>query len=175
MIVTRKIQLIVNGDKEEKDRVYTYLRNAQELYPKMMNMCMSAMYSALMQNDKEALSEIRLHYSHKPGSKKGSPYDIFGIENYPTGLPLAGKIPRLCDEAIQKAKRDGLMYGKVSLPTFKKDIPFPVYKANFSFRHHYENDMDFAEAIKRDRNVDIEMKFTNKISFNVLFGNVNLL
>ena len=43
MVITRKVTLYPQGDKQEVDRVYKYIRNSMETYPLMMNQCISAL------------------------------------------------------------------------------------------------------------------------------------
>ena len=75
--ITRKLTLYPQGDKAEVDRVYKYLRDGMEVQSQMMNMCISAMYTAkLRKASKEELKEISHQYSHIPTSKKGSAYDF---------------------------------------------------------------------------------------------------
>ena len=132
--ITRKITLFPQGDKAEIDRVYKYLRNGMEFQAQMMNQCISAMYTAKLNKvDNNEWKALKKHYSHKPGSSKGSPYnDPDG--KFPIGLPVAGTVPRVCEDKLKKACQDGLMYGKVSLPTFKKDMPLMVHNDYVNLR-----------------------------------------
>ena len=45
-ILTRKVQLIPVGNKEEKDRVYKYLRDGIDAQNRAMNQYISALYFA---------------------------------------------------------------------------------------------------------------------------------
>ena len=49
MILTRKIQLIPVGDKEEINRVYSYLRDGIFSQNRAMNQYITALYTATMQ------------------------------------------------------------------------------------------------------------------------------
>lgn len=190
--VTRKLTLYPQGDKAEVDRVYKYLRNGMEVQSLMLNQCMSAMYVAHMtikdsKELKDKLKEISLLYSHVPNSKKGSAYD-FDMSKYPTGLPLAGSIPRACREKLSKSFKDGLKYGKVSLPTFKSTTPLYVHndfvnirgsklrsdgktKIDTGIYHDYDSPMALSEALRNETNPGIHIKFANSIVFDVVLGN----
>lgn len=185
--ITRKIILYPQGDKEERDRVYKYIRNGMEVQSYMMNQCISAIYTARLQKaSKEEMNDLYKSYSHVPTSKKGSPYD-FDMSKYPTGLPVAGRVPRICKQKFDKACKDGLMYGKVSLPTFKKTMPLTVHNDYINIRgtkkvsgggykdtglyHDYETPIDLIDALKNENNPLIHIKFANNIYFDVTFGN----
>lgn len=186
--ITRKITLYPQGDKAEIDRAYKYIRNGMEVQSLMMNQCMSAMYAARLNGvSKDEWKELKRHYSHIPSSKKGSPY-TYDMEKFPTGLPLAGGIPRACEQKLSKACRDGLMYGKVSLPTYKKTAPMMVHndyihvrgtktKSDGSvidkgFYHDYKSPGEFIEALYKETKPSVHLKFTNGISFDIVFGNI---
>lgn len=186
MTITRKITLYPQGDKAEVDRVYKYIRNGMEVQSQMMNMCISAMYAArLRKADKEEMKEISHSYSHTPDSKLGSAYEgIVDIEKYPTGLPIAGNIPRVCKQKLDKACKDGLMYGRVSLPTFKKDMPMYVHndfvnirgnkkKCDTGIYHNYKSPMDLVNGLEKEEKPDVHIKFANGIMFDLVLGNVH--
>ncbi len=184
IISTRKITLFPQGDKDEIDRVYKYLRDGMEVQSYMMNMCMSAMYSArLRKASKEEKKEIELLYSRVPTSKKGSAYS-FDMAKYPTGLPIAGHVPYACKQKLGKSIKDGLMYGKVSLPSFKNTMPLMVSHRyltppgtktgsgkNFGLFHEYDSPGALSEALLKDNSPKIHIRFANNIMFNVVFGN----
>lgn len=184
MVITRKLTLYPVGDKAEIDRVYKYIRDGMEVQSYMMNMCMSAMYTAkLNKASKEEIKELTKHYSHVPSSKLGSPYN-FDIAKYPTGLPIAGSVPRACKQKFDKACKDGLMYGRVSLPTFKKTMPMMVHNdfinirpkkkknalVDNGFYHEYDNYESFYEALMKEVSPKLFIKFANGITFKVILG-----
>lgn len=189
--IARKITLYPQGDKAEVERVYKYLRDGMEVQSQMMNMCISAMYAAkLRKASKEEIREISQKYSRTPDSKLGSAYkDIIDTEKYPTGLAIAGSISRICKQKLDKACKDGLMYGKTSLPTFKKDMPLIVRNDFVNIRgtkiksngavvqtglyHGYDSPVDLVEALEKDNKPNVHIKFINGIIFDLVLGNPN--
>lgn len=182
MISVRKVTLYPIGDKEEVDRVYRYIRNGMEVQAIMMNQCISAMYIAKMNKcTKEEWKELRHQYSHIPSSKLGSAYD-FDMDKFPTGLPIAGNIPHMCEQKLNMSIKDGLMYGKVSLPTYKQTNPLYVPKSfcciagkrkdgrATGFYGEYDTFADMIESITNDDKPKIRLKFANGIVFEVVFG-----
>ena len=114
MTLTRKIQIVPVGDEEEKDRVYKYLRDGIFNQNKMMNQYMSALYIAKIQDiSKDDRKELNNLYGRISSGKKGSAYDKDIV--FPKGLSTNA----MCQEVrknFSKAYKDGLLYGKVSLP-----------------------------------------------------------
>lgn len=185
--LTRKITLYPQGDKAEVDRVYKYLRDGMEVQALMMNQCISAMYIAKLNKvSNEEWKELKRHYSHIPISKKGSAYD-YDISKYPTGLPVAGSVPRVCEKKLKKSIKDGLLYGKVSLPTFKSNMPLMVHndyinirgsklRSDGTFRdagfyHNYKTPGEFIDNLYSNPKPDIHIKFANGIIFDLVLGN----
>ncbi len=183
MLTTRKVTLYPLGDKEERSRVYRYIQNGQKIQAYMMNKCISALYCAIAQGQNfkdEEYKEMKKLYSRVPSSSKGSAYD-FDMSLYPKGLPIAGNVPRTCEAKLVKAMKDGLMYGKVSLPTFKDTMPMQVHnyfvnalefneKGNTGFYTNYSSAGELTEKIYEEDKC-VFLKFANKIELVVKFGN----
>lgn len=177
----RKIQLIPVGDKEETNRVYTYLRDGMESQNRAMNEYMSTLYvSNFMELDKDDRKELRQLFSRVSDSKLGSGFD--NSINLPKGLPMGGTIERAVKSDFDKAMKEGLKYGRVSLPTYRKDNPLLVHidyvrlrstnpHNDFGLYHGYENYTDFLDKLYSERDLDLFIKFANKITFKVFLGN----
>ena len=177
MILTRKIQLFPVGDKEEIDRVYKYLRDGIFNQNKAMNQYISALYMAAIQDiSKEDRSELNKLYGRISTSKKGSAYDT-SIE-LPKGLPTASSLSMKVKQDFSKACKGGLLYGKVSLPTYKKDNPLLVHvdyvrlratnpHSDFGIYHNYESHTDFLEHLHQN-DLEVFIKFANKITFKMI-------
>lgn len=58
MVITRKIKLFPIGDKEEVDRVYTYIRDAQYTQYQCLNLLMGHLASEFYRNGKDLNSPI---------------------------------------------------------------------------------------------------------------------
>lgn len=123
MVLTRKIQLFPDGDKNEIDRVYKYLRDGISNQNKAMNQYISALYVATIEEaSKEDRKELNQLYGRISTSKKGSAYSQEII--FPKGLPIASSLTMKVRQDFQKSVKDGLLYGNVSLPTYKKIIHY---------------------------------------------------
>lgn len=179
MVLTRKIQLYPVGDKEEIDRVYKYLRDGIFNQNKSMNQYISALYIATIENiSKEDRKELNQLYGRISTSKKGSAYN--DEVEFATGLPIGG-IGQAVRQDFQKSIKDGLLYGKVSLPTYRKDNPLLLHVDYVRLRssnphrdngiyHNYESHTEFLEKLY-SKDLEIFIKFANNITFKLVLGN----
>lgn len=178
MILTRKIQLYPIGDKEEVRRVYKYLSDGIFNQNKAMNQYISALYMSTVQEaSKEDKQELNRLYTRISTSKKGSAYDK-DIE-FAKGLPI-GTIGQKVKQDFQKSIKDGLLYGKVSLPTYRKDNPLLIHVDYIRLRntnphqdsgiyHNYSNYQEFLDSLY-SKDLEILIKFANDITFKMILG-----
>lgn len=172
MILTRKIQIIPVGDKEEIDRVYKYIRDGMYNQNKAYNILISNVYSAIYSGkSKEEINEIYKKGKRNP-KETDSNYSLyeFGEVVFPKGLPTASSIGMKVKQDIVTAKKDGLFKGKVSLPNKKLDSPLIIESQQFQIYHNYENYDDFLDNLFTNK-LEVFMKFVNGINFKLVFGN----
>lgn len=178
--LTRKIELYVVGDKEETSRAYDYIRLAMNATYKCFNECMTALYIAQVKEDtKDDRKELNHLYSRQTYTKKETAFtkDIV----FPQGLALAAYVNHLAQQKFVTSLKNGLMYGCVSLPTFKKDCAVPLHVnfvsltgekgTNTGFYHEYADVNDLVNALEYDNSPKVFLRFPNKITFGVVFGN----
>ena len=180
MILTKKIQLCPIGNNDEINRVYKYIREGIFNQNKAMNQYISALYiSSIQEISKEDRKELNNLYGRISTSKKGSAYDT-SIE-FPKGLPTTASLGQKVRQDFSKSCKDGLLYGKVSLPTYRKDNPLLVHvdyvrlrKTNphndFGIYHNYESHMEFLDNLY-SKDLEIFIKFANGITFKMILGN----
>lgn len=178
MILTRKIQLYPIGDKEEVKRVYKYLSDGIFNQNKAMNQYISALYmSTIQEASKEDKQELNRLYTRISTSKKGSAYDK-DIE-FAKGLPI-GSLGQKVKQDFQKSIKDGLLYGKVSLPTYRKNNPLLIHVDYIRLRntnphqdsgiyHNYSNYQEFLDNLY-SKDLEILIKFANDITFKMILG-----
>lgn len=178
-IITRKIQLIPVGDKEEINRVYTYLREGIKAQNMAMNQYMSALYSTMMMDiSKEDRKELNKLYTRVSSSKLGSAYDK-SIE-FAKGLPMGGSIQQKVKQDFDNAMKKGLQYGKLSLPSYREDNPLLIHVDYVRLRstnphidnglyHNYESHQDLLDHLFKS-DLELFIKFANKITFKVIVG-----
>lgn len=179
-IVTRKIQLVPVGNKEEINRVYTYLREGIKSQNMAMNQYISALYtSTITEMTKDDRKELNRLFSRISTSKLGSAYDqtIEFAKGLPTTASIQQKVKKDFDNAIKK----GLKYGKLSLPSYRDNNPLLVHVDYVRLRstnphrdnglyHNYSSHEEFLNHLYNEK-LELFIKFANKITFKVVLGN----
>lgn len=185
MILTRKIQLLPLGDKEELNRIYTYIRDGMFNQNKGMNQFISALYvSFINEFAKEDRKELVRLYGRNPESSKGSAYSA--DMSFAKGLGSASSLTRKCQQSFDKAVKDGLLYGRVSLPTFRMDNPLLVpgrfidvkgnrikndgHAETRGIYHLYASHEEFLDHL-HNSDLEIYLDFVNGIHFKFVLGN----
>ena len=126
MILTRKIQLLIVGNNDEVNRVFDYIREGMISQNKAMNQYMSALYLAELDKvSKEDRKELNQLYGRISNSKKGSAYSQDIV--FPKGLPTTSSLSMKVKQDFKQSCKNGLMYGKVSLPTYRSNNPLLIH------------------------------------------------
>ena len=165
---------------EEVNRVYTYIRDGMKDQNLAMNQYISALYMAKqMEISSDDRKELYHLYSRISESKKGSAYEK-SIQ-FPKGLPTASSLAQKVRQDFDNACKKGLMYGKISLPTYRDKNPLLIHvdwirlrstnpHKDFGIYHDYKNHNEFLDALKHGK-PDIYIKFAHEITFQFVFGN----
>lgn len=181
MILTRKIQLLVVGNNDEVNRVFDYIREGMISQNKAMNQYMSALYLAELDKiSKEDRKELNQLYGRISNSKKGSAYSQDIV--FPKGLPTASSLSMKVKQDFKQSCKNGLMYGRVSLPTYRSDNPLLIHvdwvrlrssnpHNDFGLYYNYKNHAEFLEHLD-DKDLEVFIKFANNITFKLILGNV---
>ncbi len=178
MILTRKIQLIPVGDKEEVNRVYTYIRDGIFNQNKAMNQFMTALYvEAIQEVSAEDRKELNKLYARISTSKKGSAYDESIV--FPKGLGSTASLSMKVKQDFASACKKGLLYGKISLPTYRMDGPLLVQRDHIrllsqssqhcGIYHNYATHEEFLNYLY-GYDAEVFIKFVNDITFKMVLG-----
>lgn len=182
-IITRKIQILVVGDKEVIKQTRSYIIEKTEEQNKAMNLYISDLF---MSDKKEATKEDRKElnklYSRISTSKKGSAYSP-DVEFF-KGLPMAAHLVFKVKQDYSNACKKGLLYGNISLPSYRKDNPLLVHvdwvrlrKTNphhdMGLYHNYETHDEFLDNLYNKRDPEVYIRFANNITFKVVFGSLH--
>lgn len=181
MVLSRKIKLMVVGDKEEKNRVYSYIRDGAYNQNRAANQYISDLFiETIKQVSVDDRKELHRLYSRISTSKKGSAYDD-SIE-FAKGLPSASSMRIKIEQDFSNACKKGLLYGKISLPSYRLDSPLLVHsdyvsvrgknKKNTGLYHNYSSHNEFLEHLY-EKDLEVFIKFANDITFKLIFGNVH--
>lgn len=185
--ITRKFTVRPIGDKEEVSRVYNFIRNGMKVQSRMLNMFISSLYAAEKNGiSKEERNELIKRLRRVPTEKNRNASDYYGIiseEEYPTGICLTGYVGQEGQRALKKAYKEGLSYGKVSLPSFRDNNPMYVQKDLLlpdgdlnnakptGLKNNYETMEALEQALLKEGRPNVTIKFCNDITFEVVFGN----
>ncbi len=134
------------------------VRDAMESEARRKNYILSWAFSTMIENgvqymdikqQSKFIGEMLKPAYRKSGSKKGSLFDDVEIENIlkSYGVSFSQELTR----KIKQSVKEGLLDGKVSLPTYKLDSPFTVAKAHMSFSHDYDSYEEFCEYIGKEK------------------------
>ena len=177
--LTRQIKLQIVGDKEEKDRVWKQLREGIEAQSRAMNKYMSGLYVTMMSDaGEEERKELSHLYGRMPTSNKGSAY----TEDFQffKGLNSVSSLCMRVKKDFNNAMKKGLKYGRVSLPSYKKDFPLLIHVDYIKLRklsriddgiyHNYQSHTEFLEHLYKT-DLEVLIKFANQVTFKMVFGN----
>lgn len=163
------------------DYTYSLIREAMESEARRKNYILSYIYSELVSMGAsymeykdvcKKINELLKPAYRKKGSKKGSIYDNTEIDNILEGYGFA--FNQGFTRKIKDCVKNGLLIGKVSLPTYKLDSPFSISKQSMCFSHNYDSFEELCEYIyKNDSDIYFNYGSNEKptiAKFKVNFG-----
>ena len=182
-MITRKVKVDVfpADNKEEKNKAYKYIRDGQEAESIIRNEYISSLYvEERLKASKDNRKELHKLYGRIPNSKKGSAYNP--SMEMPKGF-MIGSIQQEVEADFKKALKQGLMYGKVSLPSYRKNNPLSVHNQYCNLRdivhektgrntgiyHNYDSHEEFIDHLYK-KDIEILWQFVNDIKFKLDLG-----
>ena len=164
-LTVKKIQLVPLGEKEERDRVYKYLRDAIYNQHHILNTYMSQVGTLYYSCNKDYKS-----VEFKEGKRNIFRNTNTAIHDLPQakGLGMAGACGRRVDKDFSTALKNGLAKGERRLPFYKRDFPLltPGRFIRF-YTTEYTYTDDNGEPVTKDI---YAIKFVNGINFRVVLG-----
>ena len=179
MVITRKIKVTPVGDEDEVHRVREYVKEGCRNYNKAKNEYITALYAAkMLEMTSEDRKELHRMFARVPDSKK--PTALTKDLKLPVGLPAASSMVRAIDADFSKACKEGLLHGKVSLPTYRTDGPMDVHVDYVRLRstnphmrkglyHPYKDDKEFMDHLF-EPDLEVYCDFANNITFKLDLG-----
>lgn len=164
-ITTKKIQIVPVGDKEEVNRVYTYLRDGIYNQHRILNTYMSQVGCLYFSCGKDYKSEY-----FKEEMRKIFRNTNEAIKDIPQakGLGMAGACGMRVKKDFSTALKNGLAKGDRRLPEYKRDFPLLVKaKIGDGGLHFYSQEDVNGEG---ETYLNYYIKFVNGITFRVFFG-----
>ena len=118
-----KLQVFPVGDKEEKDRIYTYYHDAEYNQYLALNQLMSMTGALYYQCHRDFKSE-NFRTQYKEIFKRNS----IAFENitFPKGSHFQGVVSRKVQSDFSIALKNGLAKGERQLPRYRRDFPYMI-------------------------------------------------
>lgn len=153
------IESIQNGEeftqKMINDYTYSLVRTAMEEEARRKNYILSWIFSEMTANRVDQMESLKdkfkfvsstINYAYrKAGSNKGSLFDETEIHCMLKSYGIA--FSQELTKEIKELVKNGVLEGKVVIPTYKLDSPFTIAKAHFSFDHDYDSFEELCEHI----------------------------
>lgn len=167
MTICRKIKLLVMGEKEEIDRVYKFIRNGQYAQYRASNLLMGQLMSEYYKYNCDTKNED-FKKKQKEICKNSNP--LFKEIEFATGVDTASAVTQKVKKDFSTALENGLAKGERSVTNYKRTNPLITRGRDLRFYHEYENYNEFLEKLY-SKELDVYIKWVNKIVFKVVFGN----
>ena len=167
MIICRKIKLFPVGDKEEINRVYKFIRDGQYAQYQACNLLMGQLMSEYYKYNCDIKNEI-FKGKQKEICKNSNP--LFKEIEFATGVDTASAVTQKVKQDFSTALKNGLAKGERTITNYKRTNPLITRGRDLRFYHEYENYNEFLEKLY-SKELDVYIKWVNKIVFKVVFGN----
>lgn len=166
-IITRKIQLYPVGDEEEINRVYNYIRTGMYAQYQASNLLMGQLASEYFKCNRDIKSE-----SFKVAQK-----EVFKAENpllqeieFQKGNDTLSSVKQKVKQDFSMALKNGLARGERTITNYKRTSPLMTRGRDLKFCHEYKSYNDFLDKLF-ETDLEVFIKWVNKIKFKVVFGN----
>lgn len=166
-IITRKIKLFPIGDKEEVNRVYSFIRDGQYAQYQASNLLMGELMSIYYKYNRKIKDEnfkkesIDIYKANNP---------IFKEIEFAKGVDSLSIVTQKVKQDFSTSLRNGLAKGERSVTNYKRTNPLITRGRHLKFTYDCQNYQEFIENLYTN-DLKIVLKWVNKISFNVILGN----
>ena len=167
MTICRKIKLFPIGDKEEINRVYKFIRDGQYAQYQACNLLMGQLMSEYYKYNRDIKNEM-FKEKQKEICKNSNP--LFKEIEFATGVDTASAVTQKVKQDFSTALKNGLAKGERTITNYKRTNPLITRGRDLRFYHEYENYNEFLEKLY-SKELDVYIKWVNKIVFKVVFGN----
>lgn len=167
MTICRKIKLLVMGEKEEINRVYKFIRDGQYAQYQACNLLMGQLMSEYYKYNRDIKNEM-FKEKQKEICKNSNP--LFEEIEFAIGVDTPSAITQKVKQDFNTALKNGLAKGERTITNYKRTNPLMTRSRHIRFYHEYENYNEFLEKLY-SKELDVYIKWVNKIVFKVVFGN----
>lgn len=165
--IARKIRLCPVGDKEEINRAYKYIRDGMYAQYQASNLLMGQLASEYFKCNRDFKSEV-FKNAQKEIFKADNP--ILQEIDFPKGNDTLSAVKQKVKQDFGTALKNGLARGERAITNYKRTNPLITRGRDLRFCHEYDSHNDFLEKLF-DSDLEVFIKWVNKIKFKVVFGN----
>lgn len=165
--ICRKIKLTPLGDKEERNRVFQYIRNGQYAQYQACNLLMGQLISEYYKYDRDIKNED-FKARQKEIMKNSNP--LFHEIEFAIGNDTPSAVTQKVKADFNTALKNGLAKGERSVTNYKRTNPLITRGRSIQFYHNYGTYQEFLDNIN-STDLEVYLKWVNKIKFKVIFGN----
>lgn len=165
--ICRKIKLTPLGDKEERNRVFQYIRNGQYAQYQACNLLMGQLICEYYKYDRDIKNED-FKARQKEIMKNSNP--LFHEIEFAIGNDTPSAVTQKVKADFNTALKNGLAKGERSVTNYKRTNPLITRGRSIQFYHNYGTYQEFLDNIN-STDLEIYLKWVNKIKFKVILGN----
>ena len=172
MVKVTKIKLHVKSeaeDKEEINRVYSYLRDMQYIQYRMLNSISGALYSNFYNCGMDLKSEEFMKIKKEITLADYPIYETLNVRSLCGAPDLRSACCRKVLSDFSTAVKNGLCSGERSAPNYKLTFPISVRGRDIKLFTPYNSDDELVEASK-SQNFEVYFKWINKCVFRMDTG-----
>lgn len=167
LTICRKVKLLPVGDKEEINRVYQFIRDGQYAQYQACNLLMGQLMSEYYKYNRDIKNE---DFKARQKEIMTNSNIILKDIDFATGVDTPSAVTQKVKQDFSTALKNGLAKGERTVTNYKRTNPLITRGRNLVFYHNYENYQEFLEKIN-DTDLEVYIKWVNKITFKIIFGN----
>lgn len=167
LTICRKVKLLPIGDREEINRVYQFIRDGQYAQYQACNLLMGQLMSEYYKYNRDIKNE---DFKARQKEIMTNSNIILKDIDFATGVDTPSAVTQKVKQDFSTALKNGLAKGERTVTNYKRTNPLITRGRNLVFYHNYENYQEFLEKIN-DTDLEVYIKWVNKITFKIIFGN----
>lgn len=167
MTICRKIKLIPIGDKEERNRVYQFIRNGQYAQYQACNLLMGQLVSEYYKYNRDIKNE---DFKKKQKEIMINSNPLFNDIEFATGVDTKSAVTQKVKQDFSSALKNGLAKGERTVTNYKRTNPLITRSRDLKFTYGYNSYQEFLDKIN-DSDLEVYINWVNKIKYKIVFGN----
>lgn len=165
--LTRKIKLNPIGDKEERNRVYDFIRNGQYAQYQAQNILMGQLIGKYYECGRDIKSE-EFKKAQKEILNNSNP--VLNDIEFAKGVDTKSFAVRKVSQDFSIALKNGLARGERTVTNYKRTLPLSTRGRDIKFRYEYGTYQEFLDNLMNP-DLKICIDWVNHIKFEVILGN----